>query len=146
MEEDDQLQDKMIRYIIAILLLTSCSASWHLKRAIKKDPSLLKGRDTVLVHDTQFITKQHVLTDSFFTTCYDTITMQDSFVYTRVVRHDNVIKVYTKCKSDTIHITTKIPYKVAPTVSYKNDPFWKSLSIALGTLLLLIIILRFVLK
>jgi hypothetical protein len=137
---------EMLKYAIAILLLTSCSANWHLKRAIKKDPSLLLSRDTVLVHDTQFVTKERVLTDSFFTTCYDTITLEDSFVYTQVIRRDNVIKVYTKCKSDTIRITTKIPFSLPPTVSYKNDPFWKSLAIAFGTLLLLIIIIRFVLK
>jgi hypothetical protein len=136
----------MLKYAFAILLLTSCSASWHLKRAIKKDPSLLNGGDTVLVHDTQFVTKERVLTDSFFTTCYDTITLEDSFVFTQVIRRDNVIKVYTKCKSDTVRITTKIPFKLPPTVTYKNDPFWKSLAVALGTLLLLIIIIRFVLK
>ena len=136
----------MLKYAVAILLLTSCSASWHLKRAIKKDPSLLLSSDTVLVHDTQFVTKERVLTDSFFTTCYDTITLEDSFVFTQVIRRDNVIKVYTKCKSDTVRITTKIPFKLPPTVTYKNDPFWKSLAVALGTLLLLIIIIRFVLK
>lgn len=136
----------MIRYAIAILLLTSCSANWHLKRAIKKDPSLLKSRDTVLVHDTQIVTQERVITDSFVTTCYDTVTLEDSFVYTQVIRKDNVIKVYTKCKSDTVRITTKIPFSLPPTVSYKNDPFWKSLAVGLGTLLLLIIILRFVLK
>lgn len=137
---------EMLKYAVAILLLTSCSASWHLKRAIKKDPSLLNGGDTVLVRDTQFVTKERVLTDSFFTTCYDTITLEDSFVFTQVIRRDNVIKVYTKCKSDTVRITTKIPFKLPPTVTYKNDPFWKSLAVALGTLLLLIIIIRFVLK
>jgi hypothetical protein len=137
---------EMLKYALAILLLTSCSASWHLKRAIKKDPSLLNGGDTVLVHDTQFVTKERVLTDIFVTTCYDTITLEDSFVFTQVIRRDNVIKVYTKCKSDTVRITTKIPFKLPPTVTYKNDPFWKSLAVALGALLLLIIIIRFVLK
>jgi hypothetical protein len=136
----------MIKYAVAILLFTSCSATWHLKRAIKKDPSLLKGGDTVLVHDTQIVTKEKVLVDSFVTTEYDTITLEDSFVYTQVIRKDNVIKVYTKCKSDTVRITTKIPFKLPPTISYKDDPFWKSLVVGIGTLLLLIIILRFVLK
>ena len=136
----------MLKYAIAILLLTSCSASWHLKRATKKDPSLLLSRDTVLVHDTQLVTKERMLTDSFFTTCYDTVVMEDSFVYTKVIRRDNVVKVYTKCKSDTIRITTKIPYKLPATVSYKNDPTWKILAIVFGSLLLLIIILRFVIK
>jgi hypothetical protein len=137
---------EMLKYAVAILLLTSCSATWHLKRAIKKDPSLLLSSDTVLVHDTQFVTKEHVLTDSFFTTCYDTVIVEDSIIYTKVIRRDNVIKVYTKCKSDTVRITTKIPFKLPPTVTYKNDPFWKSLAVALGTLLLLIIIIKFVLK
>lgn len=136
----------MIKYAVAILLFTSCSATWHLKRAIKKDPSLLKGGDTVLVHDTQIVTKEKVLFDSFVTTEYDTITLEDSFVYTQVIRKDNMIKVYTKCKSDTVRITTKIPFKLPPTISYKDDPFWKSLVVGIGTLLLLIIILRFVLK
>jgi hypothetical protein len=136
----------MIKYAVAILLFTSCSATWHLKRAIKKDPSLLKGGDTVLVHDTQIVTKEKILVDSFVTTEYDTITLEDSFVYTQVIRKDNVIKVYTKCKSDTVRITTKIPFKLPPTISYKDDPFWKSLVVGIGTLLLLIIILRFVLK
>lgn len=136
----------MLKYAVAILLLTSCSANWHLNRAIKKDPSLLHSRDTVLVHDTVITTKERVLYDSFFTTCYDTVTIEDSFVYTRVIRKDNVIKVYTKCKSDTVRITTNIPFKLPPTVTYKNDPFWKSLAVGLGTLLLLIIIIRFVSK
>jgi hypothetical protein len=137
---------EMLKYAVAILLLTSCSATWHLKRAIKKDPSLLLSSDTVLVHDTQFVTEEHVLTDSFFTTCYDTVIVEDSIIYTKVIRRDNVIKVYTKCKSDTVRITTKIPFKLPPTVTYKSDPFWKSLAVALGTLLLLIIIIKFVLK
>lgn len=33
--------------IISTLLLTSCSANWHLQRAIKKDPSLLQTRTVV---------------------------------------------------------------------------------------------------
>lgn len=29
-----------MRYLILLLLITSCSANWHLKQAIKKDPKL----------------------------------------------------------------------------------------------------------
>ena len=146
MEENDVLQNKMIRYAVAILLLTSCSANWHLKRAIKKDPSLLKGGDTVLVHDTQVVTKEKILYDSFVTTQYDTVTIEDSFVYTQVVRKDNVIKVYTKCKSDTVRITTKIPFKVEKVVMKNNEPWYKTAVTVFWILILLIIILRFVLK
>lgn len=136
----------MLKYVVAILLLTSCSANWHLNRAIKKDPSLLKGGDTVLVHDTQVVTKEKVLYDSFVTTEYDTVTIEDSFVYTQVIRKDNIIKVYTKCKSDTIRITTKIPFKVQSVVMKNNEPWYKTAATVLSILILLIIILRFVLK
>ena len=136
----------MLKYAVAILLLTSCSANWHLNRAIKKDPSLLKGGDTVLVHDTVITTKERVLYDSFFTTCYDTVTIEDSFVYTRVIRKDNVIKVYTKCKSDTVRITTKIPFQLPPRVVNSRLADITSVLWSIAVLLLLIIIIRFVSK
>lgn len=136
----------MIKYVVAILLLTSCSATWHLKRAIKKDPSLLKGGDTVLVHDTVVTTKERVLYDSFFTTCYDTVTIEDSFVYTRVVRKDNIIKVYTKCKSDTIRITTKVPFQLPPKVVKDKMTDMQTALWAACVLLFLLNIIRFASK
>lgn len=136
----------MIKYAIAILLFASCSANWHLNRAIKKDPSLLKGGDTVLVHDTVITTKERVLYDSFVTTCYDTVTVEDSFVYTQVIRKDNVIKVYTKCKSDTVRITTKIPFQLPPKVIKDKMTDVQTALWAVGILLFLLIIIRFVTK
>jgi len=136
----------MIKYAIAILLFASCSANWHLNRAIKKDPSLLKGGDTVLVHDTVITTKERVLYDSFVTTCYDTVTVEDSFVYTQVIRKDNVIKVYTKCKSDTVRITTKIPFQLPPKVVKDKMTDVQTALWAACILLFLLIIIRFVTK
>lgn len=136
----------MLKYAVAILLFASCSANWHLNRAIKKDPSLLKGGDTVLVHDTQIVTKEKVLYDSFVTTEYDTVTIEDSFVYTQVIRKDNVIKVYTKCKSDTVRITTKIPFKLPPQVVKNKLTDIQTAIYAVAVLLLLLIIIRFVTK
>lgn len=136
----------MLKYAVAILLFASCSANWHLNRAIKKDPSLLKGGDTVLVHDTQVVTKEKVLYDSFVTTEYDTVTIEDSFVYTQVIRKDNVIKVYTKCKSDTVRITTKIPFQLPPQVVKNKMTDLQTALWAIGILLFLLIIIRFVTK
>ena len=136
----------MLKYAVAILLFASCSANWHFNRAIKKDPSLLKGGDTVLVHDTQIVTKEKVLYDSFVTTEYDTVTIEDSFVYTQVIRKDNVIKVYTKCKSDTVRITTKIPFKLPPQVVKNKLTDIQAAIYAVAVLLLLLIIIRFVTK
>ena len=41
----------LIKNLLFVLLLTSCSAQYHLKRAIKKDPTILE-KDTVTVVDT----------------------------------------------------------------------------------------------
>ncbi len=37
--------------VFLLLLFTGCSSQWHLKRAIKKDPSILK-QDTIKIRDT----------------------------------------------------------------------------------------------
>ena len=97
-----------------------------------------------LVFDTVIIKKETVLHDTFHTTEYDTVVMEDSVVYTKVIREKDIIKVYTKCKADTVRITKTLP----PQVNYiekKND--WKKsldwLLIILG-LLALTNLLKFV--
>jgi hypothetical protein len=93
-----------MRYLVfVILLFSSCSAQWHIDRAIKKDPSILRP-DTLIKYDTTIIFKDRFLYDTFTTTEYDTVVMQDSFVYTKVIRIKDKIKVYTKCKGDTVRI------------------------------------------
>jgi len=100
---------RLIQSILIALLLTSCSAQWHIKRAIKKDPSILQ--DSV-VFDTVIVVEPHEIHDTFTTTEYDTITLEDSFVYTQVIREKDVLRVYTKCKADTIRITKKLPPQI----------------------------------
>jgi hypothetical protein len=110
---------RLLKSILIALLLTSCSANWHIKRALKKDPSIMTY---TLVFDTVIIKKDRVLHDTFHTTEYDTVVMEDSFVYTKVIREKDIIKVYSKCKADTVRITKTLP----PQVNYiekKND--WK---------------------
>lgn len=100
---------RLIQSILIALLLTSCSAQWHIKRAIKKDPSILQ--DSV-VFDTVIVVEPREIHDTFTTTEYDTITLEDSFVYTQVIREKDVLRVYTKCKADTIRITKKLPPQI----------------------------------
>ena len=109
----------LLKSIAIALLLTSCSANWHIKRAVKKNPGILTH---VTIFDTIIIKEEKVLHDTFVTTEYDTITMEDSFVYTQVIREKDIIKVYTKCKADTVRITKTLP----PQVEYiENRNDWK---------------------
>lgn len=87
--------------IILIFILTSCSSQWHLKKAIKKDPTILKV-DTIKVVDTvQFITKE-VHTDSVFKLTSDTIIIQkDRLTMKHYYTRDSVY-LWGECASDTI--------------------------------------------
>lgn len=48
--------------LLFIVLLSSCSAEWHIRRAIKKNPRILRA-DTIQVHDTLY-TKEYIRYDS----------------------------------------------------------------------------------
>lgn len=48
--------------IISSLLLTSCSANWHLQKAIKKDPSLIQNR--TVVHTDTLVLPEKVIIDT----------------------------------------------------------------------------------
>ena len=52
-------------------MLTSCGASWHLKRAIAKNPAL--ARDTVLRIDTTIISQSVEIRDTILIKEVDTI-------------------------------------------------------------------------
>lgn len=101
--------------IAILVLLTSCSSEWHINRAIKKDPTIL--HPTTFTIDTIVVTESHAIHDTFVSTEYDTMVVEDSFVYTQIVRERDVIKVYTKCKGDTIRITKSVN---VPQVIYKE--------------------------
>lgn len=71
-------------FLFSLIFLCSCSASWHINKAIKKDPSIA---ETVI--DTLTFVQSHV----------DTVYNSDSTYYLRV-QYDTVIRQYTYQKYD----------------------------------------------
>jgi hypothetical protein len=132
-----------MRYLILILLLSSCSATWHINRAIKKDPSILKP-DTIIKYDTTIIFKDRILYDTFTTTEYDTVVMQDSFVYTKVIRIKDKIKVYTKCKGDTVRIKETIT--LPPRVIKEDNSLNENILLFAIAVVILLFLYKFVSK
>lgn len=132
-----------MRYLILILLLSSCSATWHINRAIKKDPSILKP-DTIIKYDTTIIFKDRILYDTFVTTEYDTVVMQDSFVYTKVIRIKDKIKVYTKCKGDTVRIKETIT--LPPRVIKEDNSLYENILLFAIAVVILLFLYKFVSK
>lgn len=108
-----------MRYLLLILLLSGCSSMWHLKRAVKKDPSILLNQvvkiDTFVVRDT--FVYQRVDT----TELIDTITIDTGSVQVQIIREHDIIRTFIKQKPDTAYIT--ITKTLPPSVIYKESWF-----------------------
>ena len=107
----------MVRWILiipAVAVMASCSASWHLERAIAKDPSIVKP--TAVRFDTIVVTKERKLTDTIVMNDVDTITIERDRVRVRLVRSYDTLMVEGTCLPDTIKIDVirEIPQVVQP--------------------------------
>ena len=106
----------MARWILipAVAVMASCSASYHLKRAIAKDPSIVKP--TAVRFDTIVVTKERKVTDTIVMNDVDTITIERDRVRVRLVRSYDTLMVEGTCLPDTIKIDVirEIPQVVQP--------------------------------
>ena len=121
----------MARWILipAVAVMASCSASWHLKRAIAKDPSIVKP--TAVRFDTIVVTKERKVTDTIVMNDVDTITIERDRVRVRLVRSYDTLMVEGTCLPDTIKIDVirEIPQVVQP--RHWRDQFNLWLSVVL---------------
>lgn len=114
---------RVIKYILALILMYSCSAQWHLDRAKKKDPSLFKSVDSVYVHDTVVYTESYIHEDSFFYKMYDTIKYEDTLVKIKLVVKNNTVYMKAEVKPDTLKIRTHTWVRY-DRVTIKKDCYW----------------------
>ena len=71
-----------MRYLIFVLLLSSCTSTYHLKKAIKKDPEILQDRvivDTLKIETLDSVA--YVVNDTIRYTYFKTI--RDTIISTR---------------------------------------------------------------
>ena len=92
--------------ISVALLLQNCGAQWHLKRAIAKDPEIV--RDITVRVDTVVITKAVELRDTITIKEVDTIQIVKNGVVVDIRRHFDTIEVDVQCPPDTIRITQEV--------------------------------------
>jgi hypothetical protein len=127
---------------ILLVMLTGCSAEYHLKKAIKKDPSIIKP--TTHVIDTIILTDSVTITDTFVTKTIDTLTIEKDGVKTIVYRNHDVIKIKTIVKPDTIRIQKTISI---PQVQYKERiSVPQMVGTALGLILALLFLILLIFK
>jgi len=126
----------VLRSILLILLLTSCSAEWHLNRALKKDPTIF-NKEKIVVHDTTVITEEYSHIDSFYIT--DTMTYEDTVLKLKFIIKEKKIYFTATVKPDTIRVVThdRVPYKV---IEYQDSKYlYKGLPLILIVILAIIL-------
>lgn len=120
-------------WIISLaLLLQSCGAQWHLKRAIAKDPTIVQERTEKL--DTVVITQEKLVRDTIVLKRIDTTTIERNSVRIKIRRIHDTIQVQAECLSDTIRIVKEIK---VPKIVYKE----KKTTFGLVKLIIILVIL-----
>jgi hypothetical protein len=103
--------------IAMFVALQSCGASWHLRRAIAKDPTIVA--DTIIRIDTSVVTESINVVDTLVVN--DTIVREvvREGVQIKVQRIHDTIRVDVVCPPDTVRIRTEIPME---RIIYKEQP------------------------
>lgn len=100
---------KWLGRLSLILLLSSCSAQWHLKKAVSKDPTILE-RDTLVVTDT-VVSPPVAITDTVTLKQHDTITVVKDRLKVQLVKVNDTVIIDAVCDSDTIVTIVEVPYE-----------------------------------
>lgn len=113
---------KKIAVLLMVMMLASCSSSWHLKRAIMKDPAVMVPKE-VVIRDTVY-TKEVLLRDSFYLKEIDTIVLEKDRYWTKIVRVRDSVYVDGGCLSDTVYIEKRVFVPKVEYVEKDNPSIW----------------------
>jgi hypothetical protein len=92
--------------VVLMVLLSSCSAQWHLKQACKKDSTICQPK--IFVLDTIVYTDSVEIYEEFYTEVHDTIIIDTGSIRVEIYRDHDVIRTYIKQRPDTLRITKTI--------------------------------------
>ncbi len=128
--------------LVIVSLLSGCSANWHLKKAIAKDPSILtEGVVIERVTDTITVVTPELQVDTIHAWSVDTVTtyVDRVRIRTKVDTVQRTVFVDVVCPPDTVYVEhTYEKTIIRPVVKPKRSvPLWAYLLLAviLGTLL-----------
>ena len=107
------------KVIFLAAFFSSCSAQWHVKRALKKNPNIITER-VILQKDTLIVRDSVTFKDTLVTKAIDTIKLENERVRTIVYRYHDTFRVVQTLKGDTVRITQKV---VTPVVEAKPS-YW----------------------
>ena len=104
-----------LKVVVGALMLTSCGAQYHLKRAIAKDPSIVQKEAIKL--DTVIITEIKTVRDTFVVKGDTSMVFVNKGVRTQIKVVRDTFTIQTTCPPDTIRIEKEI---LVPKVVYQE--------------------------
>jgi len=127
---------------ILILLMSSCSAQWHLGKAIQKDPTILKER-VITIIDT-VVTPPIVVVDTISLTGTDSVVIKNDTVSVTITKYQD--RWIVKTKVEPMEIVREVKVEV-PVVQYveRISLVWKA-GLLIALLILLYIAVRLIIK
>lgn len=124
--------------LLLIPLMSSCSAQWHLQKAVKKDPTVLEKK-IVYVTDT-VITKPVVVRDTVTLSHVDTLEIVKEKFRLKIVRSYDTLVIDGGCESDTIVKTIEVPVETFVYVE-KDKWYHKVQAVSAWILFVLVVVL-----
>lgn len=139
------LFSKGIKLVLLVVLFSSCSANWYMRKAISKDPGLLIARDTVITIDTFAVTDSILIGDTVVLQAIDTFIMTQDRVRTMVIRQHDTFKILTYVDPDTVKMKITKTITLPPQIKYIPRPPWQR-GLAWGLIAMIAIILFSIIK
>lgn len=135
-QEKSNLLNRVIT-ICLLLFISSCSASWHLKQAVKKGAEI--SSDTVTKPIMVFIPQ--VVKDTVFESRPgDTVRIEKERLRIKYVElPGDSVYIFGESRADTI--IREVPVTVTQIVTTPQDNKWKWIAIALGVILILLFLI-----
>ena len=104
-----------------LIFLSSCSAQWHIRQAVSKDPSIFLNNKAIILRDTVYTNSIRVDTLAHFIS--DTITIEKERLRIQIKRIHDTLRVVGECRADTIEVIREV--QLPPTIEYRPSPKWK---------------------
>jgi len=132
---------RCLTLLFATLLLSGCSAEWHLSKAVKKDPTILKEK-VITVTDT-VVTEPIVVRDTVIPSQTDTVELIKDRFRVKVIRSYDTLLIDGGCESDTIvrTVTVTVPQLVAGETRFQRVQrftFWGLITLLLVSIAVII--------
>ena len=110
-----------MKHLLIILLLSSCSATWHLQQAIAKDPSILLEPKTITLIDTVYSNSIRVDTLAHF--IRDTFTIEKDRLMVQIKRIHDTLIISAECRADTVEVIREV--QLPAQIKYIEKPRWQ---------------------